>query len=211
MTRNVAAAALVALTASLFAVGPVLAKSTYLGAFNSRYGTTGSRLDDCSLCHPGGRTGSLNGYGQAFRGKMSLGSTNALVAIETADSDGDGHRNIDEIKALSFPGDPNDKPAGTGTLCTDADRDGYYAESNCGTAADCDDGDASIHPGAVEVCGDGIDQDCSGRDQACRTGKTKGPSPSEGKGKTCSDGVDNDGDGLTDCADPGCASNRACK
>ncbi len=208
MTRNVAAA-LVAVTASLFAASPAMARPSFLDAFNARYATKGSRLDDCSLCHPGGRTGSLNGYGQAFRGKMSLGSTNALVAIETADSDGDGHRNIDEIKALSFPGDPNDKPAGTGTLCTDADRDGYYAESNCGTAADCDDGDASIHPGAVEVCGDGIDQDCSGRDQACRTGKTKGPSPSEGKGKTCSDGVDNDGNGLTDCADPGCGSSRA--
>jgi hypothetical protein len=211
MTRKVSAAALVIVTASLFAAGPVLAKSPFLDAFNSRYGTRGSRLDDCSLCHPGGRTGSLNGYGTAFGGKMSLGSTNALVAIETADSDGDGHRNIDEIKALSFPGDPNDKPAAGGTLCTDGDKDGYYAQSTCGTAADCDDADASVHPGAPEVCGDGVDQDCSGGDQACRTGKTKGPSPSEGKGKTCSDRIDNDANGFTDCADPGCASSRACR
>ena len=33
----------------------------------------------------------------------------------------------------------------------------------------------------------------------------------EGKGGTCSDGLDNDGDGLTDCADPGCSKNKACK
>jgi bacillopeptidase F len=33
----------------------------------------------------------------------------------------------------------------------------------------------------------------------------------EGKGGTCSDGIDNDGDGLTDCADPGCSKNKACK
>ena len=39
----------------------------------------------------------------------------------------------------------------------DADGDGFAA---CG--ADCDDGDPEVHPGAPEVCGDGVDQDCSG-------------------------------------------------
>lgn len=32
----------------------------------------------------------------------------------------------------------------------------------------------------------------------------------EGKGKTCSDGLDNDNDGTTDCGDPDCFGNRAC-
>jgi hypothetical protein len=31
---------------------------------------------------------------------------------------------------------------------------------------DCDDGRASTHPGAVDVPGDGLDQDCDGRDRA---------------------------------------------
>ena len=39
----------------------------------------------------------------------------------------------------------------------DADGDGYSAEQG-----DCDDGDASVYPRAEEICGDGIDQDCSG-------------------------------------------------
>ena len=48
----------------------------------------------------------------------------------------------------------------------DADRDGYS------TVADCDDTDAAIHPGATEVCGDSVDQDCSGGDLVCPTDTT---------------------------------------
>jgi len=33
----------------------------------------------------------------------------------------------------------------------------------------------------------------------------------EGKGRTCSDGKDNDCDGLADCADPDCTGNRSCR
>ncbi len=50
---------------------------------------------------------------------------------------------------------------------TDVDGDGFAAD-------DCDDADPSIHPGATEVCGDGIDQDCDGTDRSC-TGGDGGP------------------------------------
>jgi hypothetical protein len=39
---------------------------------------------------------------------------------------------------------------------------GYIANDD-----DCNDTDASIHPGAPEVCGDTIDQDCNGADAVC--------------------------------------------
>ncbi len=48
--------------------------------------------------------------------------------------------------------------------CTDADGDGYFAETVCGSDQDCDDDDPDIYPGAPEIKHDGIDQDCNGYD-----------------------------------------------
>ncbi len=48
----------------------------------------------------------------------------------------------------------------------DADGDGYASEMAGGP--DCDDGDGATHPGAEEICGDGIDQDCDRDAKDCR-------------------------------------------
>jgi len=57
-----------------------------------------------------------------------------------------------------------------GPTCTDGDSDGFAIEGgDCGVI-DCNDGDNSVYPGAVEICGDGIDQSCSGADQQCGSG-----------------------------------------
>jgi hypothetical protein len=55
-------------------------------------------------------------------------------------------------------------PIGVDDLCAespDADGDGARAD------LDCDDANPSIRPGAEEVCGDGVDQDCADGDAAC--------------------------------------------
>jgi hypothetical protein len=90
----------------------------------------------------------------------------------------------------------------------DEDDDGYgvpafvsYA-GDCGAApqladnaADCDDSDSAVHPGAPDVCGDGIDQDCGG--QTDEDGDGLGASDEVLYGSSdCSD--DSDGDGLSD-------------
>jgi len=58
-----------------------------------------------------------------------------------------------------------------GDVIIDADGDGYAAYNECGVlignGIDCDDTNAAINPGAVEICGDGIDNDCNGEIDEC--------------------------------------------
>ena len=135
----------------------------------------------------------------------------------------------------------------------DSDSDGYKDASvdgtctgtgcqpaGCQTTAgtDCNDNDAAIHPGAVELC-DGKNNDCNtatadgsgeswygtptncGVGACAKTGHftcTAGSkvdtctpgNPTQTPETSCSDGLDNDCDGKVDCADTDCASNPAC-
>ncbi|MEW6077797.1 MAG: DUF1566 domain-containing protein [Thermodesulfobacteriota bacterium] len=107
--------------------------------------------------------------------------------------------------------------------CTDADSDGYYGQAGCGTTIDPNDNDATIYPGAPEVCADGIDNDFDDYiDEGCAPGCTDidkdgyyagagcvtpvdcddmDAAVHPGGGDICADDVDNDCDGLID---PGC-------
>jgi hypothetical protein len=67
----------------------------------------GTKLDSCTLCHTSNIPG-LNPYGQAY--KANGRNPAALGAIESSDSDQDSFTNLQEIMALTFPGDPSDFP-----------------------------------------------------------------------------------------------------
>jgi hypothetical protein len=83
-----------------------------------------------------------NSYGTGT--STSLTVTQAVIYY--ADNDSDGYGN----------------PAISVSNCTGAPL-GYVISNT-----DCNDSNASIHPGALEVCGDGIDNDCNGLiDEVC--------------------------------------------
>jgi hypothetical protein len=63
------------------------------------------------------------------------------------------HSDIRPSLEVKYTFDPNE---------IDDDGDGFTENQG-----DCNDDDASIAPGAMEICGDGIDQDCDGMDRAC--------------------------------------------
>lgn len=70
----------------------------------------GSVLQQCTLCHLG-YPPMLNAYGAAY--KSAGRSLAAFAAIENKDSDNDGFTNLQELNALTFPGDAASVPAST--------------------------------------------------------------------------------------------------
>lgn len=104
------------------------------------------------------RLGVWAGYGNYFNGKIddvriyNVGFTPAQVSIlasecalssvtqyQDADNDGYGNPAISQVNNCLLPG---------------------YSLNN----TDCNDGNSAIHPGATDIVGNGIDEDCSGSD-----------------------------------------------
>jgi hypothetical protein len=84
----------------------------------------------------------------------------------------------------------------------DDDGDGFTENQN-----DCNDNNPAIHPGAEDICDNGVDEDCDGEDLACEDDSSDGGSEDDSDGEPDSDpdDVDDDGDGFTenqnDCND----------
>jgi hypothetical protein len=132
-------------------------------------------------------------------------------------------------------------PPAASPTCTDSDGDGYAVEGdNCGPI-DCNDKQAAVNPGAVENCTNGKDDNCNGLidtqdptavgcpitatctdadgDGYAFEGGACGPTDCDdsnlavnpGAVESCTNGTDDNCNGLVDCADPSCSSTRSCK
>ena len=91
-------------------------------------------------------------------GVININDDCPLVAnASQADQDHDGVGDAcDNCPAIANP-DQSDKNAdGVGDKCQDSDGDGYTAD------VDCNDSNASVHPGALETCNN-VDDNCNGQ------------------------------------------------
>lgn len=111
ITRSVPGQLLVVATlalAGLLAPASSQARSEYLTAFSARYPATTTDDARCLVCHGvsgsgNANTGSLNRYGLALSG-ASVAIATRLASVESVDSDGEGHTNLEEIGANAQPG-----------------------------------------------------------------------------------------------------------
>jgi hypothetical protein len=175
------------------------------------------------------------------RGTGEQCTSNGFECGDCVDNDGDGKIDYSVTKNGKVNGDPdceslidnaegvcipsveicqdgidNDCIGGDALCaCIDTDSDGFYLynQDACPSGNDCEDNDKSVHPGAAEICQDGLDNDCSGGDAICNCTDNDGdgfyfydkifcPSGNDcnddqksvhpGAAEICQDGLDND-------------------
>ena len=144
------------------------------------YGTPGADNDSCDQDGDGfsigqgdcddddanvfpGQTETLNGIDDNCDGDTDEGTADF-------DDDGDGFSenqgDCDDNNLDTYPGAAYQESS---TACLqDSDGDGFGANvtrgPNVTTGSDCDDSSSFIYPGAYDLPGDGVDQDCDGYD-----------------------------------------------
>jgi len=104
MKRITSISLLLGLGAMAFALGTMskVFVDTYSVKADSNLGKA-----KCAVCHTKATGGALNPYGTDLKGALngSKKLTSAMLkSVEGKDSDGDGRKNIDEIKADKMPG-----------------------------------------------------------------------------------------------------------
>ena len=136
-----------------------------------------------------------DGYADAVVGAYGVSSNTGAIYLylgEAQDADGDGYdatEDCDDTDARVYPGATESPGDGVDSDCDDAetcyvdsDNDGYRttgtttsADTDCADSGeagssepsgDCDDSDSRANPGATEITGDGVDEDCDG-DETC--------------------------------------------
>jgi len=87
--------------------------------------------------------------------------TDANIKIDVCHREGNGSSHIINISIDAWPA----HQAHGDVRLDDQDDDGFVPNNNCGFGqmGDCNDLNPAIRPGAIEVCGNNIDENCNGQ------------------------------------------------
>ena len=113
--------------------------------------TDGDCNDNNNKVHPGAEEICDNFIDDDCDGEVD---ENCTLSVWYKDSDGDGYSDGESQRAYTRPGDE------------------YYLSTELtATDGDCNDDNNKVHPGAEEICDNGIDDDCDGKiDEDCTSG-----------------------------------------
>ncbi|MEC7985885.1 MAG: MopE-related protein [Myxococcota bacterium] len=165
-----------------------------------------------------------DGYGNTANSFVGCTPPSGYIAQSGDCDDGDPSQNPDAIEYCNGEDDDCDgssdetDAADVSTWYEDADGDGYGnpttltiacdppAPTYITTAQDCDDTSLSVNPDAIEICEDGIDNDCYDGDDSCQISvdlttegrKILGHAENDYMGYRIRGAGDVDGDGMND-------------
>jgi len=124
------------------------------------------------------RDSDKDGYGDKSKSKLSLSKPDGYIAKagDCNDNDSSIHPKAKEVLNDGIDQDCDGVDSEGKAFYKDSDKDGYGDKNTRKFAlakpdgfvadnADCDDGNAAVHPEAEEILRDGIDQNCDGRDE----------------------------------------------
>lgn len=110
-----------------------------------------------------------DGFGDHNQPLPYCSSTPPDGYVNNADDCDDGNKQINPSTVWYLDADNDGYYTGTGvTSCVAPPTNSGYKYTGLLGGQDCNDADAAVHPGAVEICGDGIDNNCDGYvDEGC--------------------------------------------
>ena len=147
----------------------VILDSSYAGAYSIPSAALLLTTDDAAICSGLATNDPIELFDtdgvtliDSYSYPFDAGDGTSVDRVDTGVGDVESNWAASDCASGSTPGLANDDCIGSST---DADGDGYDSVADGG--ADCDDTDSSVHPGATEICDNGVDDNCDGTLSGC--------------------------------------------